>query len=265
MTSDADDRPQTKTDVGEEADPLDADTEKISSVRRSVAATSPPPRDAPFDPSNTTTWTGSPPPRVIDDEATVVSTPVARDPDATETIAAAVPLTPIQNAPLAPSSSLRPMLLERIEPSIGRGERLRLDAARWKVSLGRAEESDIRLYTASASREHAWIAGNEGGEWVLSPMAERSVRIDGEVVTEPIVLEVGMNILLGQDHLRCVTEGLDRSATVAATVGEGFADAEGWGSFRFGRFRVNALLGLAFGAATLIAIVSTALVLLGGG
>jgi hypothetical protein len=209
-------------------------------------------------------WTGSPPPRVVDDDATVVSGSATVDADATETIVSGVPVPPIQSAPLAPSSSLRPMLLERIEPSLGRGERLRLDAAQWKVSLGRAEESDIRLYTASASREHASIAGNEQGEWVLYPIPEKSVRIDGEDVTEPIVLEGGMNILLGQDQLRCVTEGLDRSATVAATVAEGIGDTHGWRTFRFGKLQVNVFVGLALGAATLFVIAWAASVLLGG-
>ena len=124
----------------------------------------------------------------------------------------------------APSSSLHPMLLERIEPSLGRGERLRLDAAHWRVSLGRAEESDIRLYTASASREHATIAGNERGEWVLTLASGKSVLIDGEITTEPIVLEVGMNIILGQDHLRCVTEGLARREMAAQTAADMFND-----------------------------------------
>jgi hypothetical protein len=124
----------------------------------------------------------------------------------------------------APSSSLHPMLLERIEPSLGRGERLRLDAAHWRVSLGRAEESDIRLYTASASREHATIAGNERGEWVLTLASGKSVLIDGEITTEPIELEVGMNIILGQDHLRCVTEGLARGEMAAQTAADMFKD-----------------------------------------
>ena len=126
--------------------------------------------------------------------------------------------------PLAPRSSLHPMLLERIEPSLGRGERLRLDASHWKLSLGRAEESDIRLYTASASREHAVIAGNQAGEWVLTLAAGKSVLIDGELTTQPVVLEVGMNIILGQDHLRCVTEGLARGEMAAQTAADAFRD-----------------------------------------
>ena len=116
------------------------------------------------------------------------------------------------------------MLLERIEPSLGRGERLRLDAAHWRVSLGRGEQNDIWLYTASASREHALIAGNEAGEWVMTPADGKTVRIDGDETGEPVILEVGMNLILGGDHLRCVTEGLERSQMTAKTSADLFDD-----------------------------------------
>jgi hypothetical protein len=118
----------------------------------------------------------------------------------------------------ATRSELLPMWLERIEPSLGRGERLRLEGSHRNVSLGRAEESDVRLYTASASREHAVITENAAGEWELTVSAGKSVSIDGEMMTEPVVLEIGMNVILGQDHLRCVSEGLAQ--------GEGIAQAE---------------------------------------
>jgi hypothetical protein len=107
-----------------------------------------------------------------------------------------------------PASALQSMLLERIAPSLGRGEQVRLDAVDEKLSVGRAEQSDVRLYTASASREHAVIARNEAGEWVLTPVAGKTVLVDGEMMTEPVVLEVGLNIILGQDHLRCMAGAL---------------------------------------------------------
>ena len=162
---------------------------------------------------------------IIEDEGGLEADGVLdADADRAESIAVEMPPNAMPSASLAPSSSLHPMLLERIEPSLGRGERLRLDAAHWRVSLGRAEESDVRLYTASASREHATIAGNERGEWVLTLDSGKSVLIDGEMTTEPIVLEVGMNIILGQDHLRCVTEGLARSEMAAQTAADMFKD-----------------------------------------
>ena len=119
---------------------------------------------------------------------------------------------------MAPSSSLPPILLERIEPSMGRGERIRLDVRHWHVRLGRAEENEVRLYTASASREHATIAGNEEGQWIITPAAGKRVLVDGEAVTEPMELELGMNLVLGKDHLRCVIDrrgGRVRTATDA--------------------------------------------------
>ncbi len=129
--------------------------------------------------------------------------------------------TSIESAPaVLPSASLESMLLERIEPSLGRGERFHLDARQLQVSLGRAESNDIRLYTAAASREHASIAANEAGEWVASPAPGKSISIDGSPTTEPVVLETGMNLVLGGDHLRCVTQSADRSEAVAPTVVE---------------------------------------------
>lgn len=151
--------------------------------------------------------------------------------DSTETLLDLAPPEAAPSQPIAPSSSLHPLLLERIEPSLGRGERLRLDAAHWKVSLGRAETNEVRLYTASASREHAVIAGNEAGEWVLTPTEGKTVLIDGDETDEPVVLEVGMNLVLGSDHLRCVTEGLSRPEMGAQTAAEGLgSNAMGLGS-----------------------------------
>lgn len=258
MTSDDRHRDRAGRPKGRQIDPLEDPTESIPADERPFSS---PIASGVSDASDTTTWSGAPPPNVVeeDDEAIVPAIPLdpEMDPDNTETLIAAVPSKASPSAPIAPSSSLRPMLLERIEPSLGRGERLRLDAAHWRVSLGRAEESDIRLYTASASRDHASIAGSESGAWILTPAKDRSLLIDGEPVTEPIVLEVGMNLVLGQDHLRCVTEGLDRRASTAATVADGFTDPAGW---RIGR---PGLTGLVAGAVTLIGIIWAVLALSG--
>jgi len=200
---------------------------------------------------DTTTWVGSAGPPILIDESTG---PVPLRPDASgatsdlesdpppdaeeaaaeEATALAVveaayepglkPSTDIRET-IPPSSNLRPMLLERIEPSLGRGERLRLDAAHWRVQLGRADENDVRLYTASASRFHAEIAGNEAGEWVLTPEPGRSVKVDGDPASEPIILEVGMNLVMGGDHLRCVTEGPARDDVAARTTADAFEEA----------------------------------------
>jgi hypothetical protein len=196
---------------------------------------------------DTTTWAGSagapmlsdeftaPVPLPVRPDASGAASDLAPDPsaDAAATVVAAVEapyepeLGPITDTggTIPPSSALHPMLLERIEPSLGRGERLRLDAAHWRVQLGRADENNVRLYTASASRVHAEIAGNEAGEWVLTPGPGKSVKVDGDPVSEPIVLEVGMNLIMGGDHLRCVTEGLARDDMAARTTSDAFEEA----------------------------------------
>lgn len=187
----------------EDVDPMEDATQPLA--RRAAPKVEVPPAD--LDHGDTTTWGASAPPPLIVDDAE------PEDVDEAETVVTRVERVP--TVPLAPSSSLRPLLLERIEPSLGRGERIRLDASQWQLTLGRGEDSTVRLYTASASRVHASIAGNEAGEWVLVPADGTSVLIDGAPTNESVVLEVGMNIILGQDHLRCSEEGLARRETSA--------------------------------------------------
>ncbi len=164
----------------------------------------------------------------VDEEPTLLSSPIgaamasAAQPDEAEPTIAQPTEDLTTPRTIAPSASLPPLLLERIEPSKGRGERIRLDVLNWHVRLGRAEESEIRLYTASASREHALIAGNEEGQWIMTPSEGRNVFVDGEAVSEPTELEVGMNLVLGKDHLRCVIEGLGRRDENARTATEVF-------------------------------------------
>jgi pSer/pThr/pTyr-binding forkhead associated (FHA) protein len=109
------------------------------------------------------------------------------------------------------------MVLERIEPSFGRGERIRLDTSRSSFRFGRAEENDVRLYTASASREHAEICSTQSGEWLVAPLSGKSITVDGDPTTRPVRLELGMNLELGEDHLRCVAEGLSVADAVRRT------------------------------------------------
>ena len=166
-------------------------------------------------------------------EAPGVAAPVSTEtasPDTTGSAAdAATEVAPLEDAStrgsIPPSSSLHPILLERVEPSLGRGERLRLDAAHWRVRLGRAEHNEIRLYTASASREHAEIAGSPSGEWILTPAPGKSVLVDGSETHVAVPLEVGMNLVLGGDHLRCVTESLSRPDATAQTAAEGLGES----------------------------------------
>ena len=131
---------------------------------------------------DTTSWSGEPPPAVLSGRGVGVGALAA------------------DGAPGVP------MILERVEPSFGRGERVRLDAARSRFRFGRGEDNDVRLYTASASRQHAEISSTQTGDWVITPLAGKSITVDGDPTTQPVTLELGMNLELGEDHLRCVLE-----------------------------------------------------------
>jgi pSer/pThr/pTyr-binding forkhead associated (FHA) protein len=96
------------------------------------------------------------------------------------------------------------MLLERIQPTLGRGERIPLVVSRNPMRVGRAEYNEIRLLTASASRRHATIEFDGAGRWVIVPVEGRVLRVDGDEVTGAVVLEPGLNLVMGGDHLRCV-------------------------------------------------------------
>lgn len=195
-------------------------------------------------------------PEPADQDPTVVSA-IEEDPTVASLVAsddasAPAPLAEAGTA-IAPRASLPPMLLERIEPSLGRGERLRLDAAQGQVHIGRAEHNDLRLYTASASRQNAVIAASTEGTWILTPIEGKSVSVDGYPTEEPVELEVGMNLVFGGDHLRCVAD---------APVCEGPAAAGGSGeterSDRGGRASWIAIGVIAAIGASLIAYGSLA-------
>jgi hypothetical protein len=94
-------------------------------------------------------------------------------------------------------------MLETLEPTERRGERVKLDTARGRYRLGRSESCDIRLYTAEASREHADLRWSETGEWLLEPLPGRRVRADGEPLEAPCTLCEGLRIELGGDSFRC--------------------------------------------------------------
>ena len=94
------------------------------------------------------------------------------------------------------------LVLLRMEPSLHRGEVVTLDAAGGTLSMGRALESAVRLYTATASRSHARLRPSSEG-WTIEPEPGCRVSIDGDPTEEGVALELGMNLMLGGDHLRC--------------------------------------------------------------
>jgi len=130
----------------------------------------------------------------------------------------------MQSSRVAPA----PVWLERIEPATARGERLRLEARPARVLVGRAETSAVRLYSATASREHAEIGVDEAGTWWIVPRGGREIRIDGDATCESVPLEEGMNLGFGADRLRCTFQpardgGTERSGirgSEGGSVGE---------------------------------------------
>jgi len=99
-----------------------------------------------------------------------------------------------------------PIVFERIEPSSMRGNRVFLDPAKAQIRVGRSKANEFRLYSAWASRKHAIIERNFTGHWVMTPYSGRGIKVDEQPMTEPVVLEVGMHLVLGGDHFRCVPE-----------------------------------------------------------
>ena len=128
--------------------------------------------------------------------------------------------------PQESSARPNPILLERIEPSVARGEEISLDARRAAWRVGRSERSEIRLYTTSASREHALISANGQGGWLITPCPGKQVSIDGEPTSIPVLLEPGMNLVLGGDHLRCAIEAPAPSPPEACIRADGPADRD---------------------------------------
>jgi hypothetical protein len=101
--------------------------------------------------------------------------------------------------------------LQRVQPP-GRSGSVALDRAQFL--LGRLESSDIRLYTATASREHARVA-NRGGSWFLQPLRS-PVIVNGVAVKEEIKLVHKMHLRLGEDELVFIDDSVAESPEVAA-------------------------------------------------
>ncbi|MHA7839481.1 MAG: FHA domain-containing protein [bacterium] len=206
---------------------------------------------------DTTTWGAMAPPRIRpseEDSGEIAPGAVdPLDPEATQLASSAeepAPGSPEQSA----ARSLQSLWLERVEPSLGRGERIRLDGSLQRVRLGRAEDNDVRLYTASASREHAVIEVDAVGQWILSPLPGKTVRVDGEETGSPEALEAGMNLVMGRDHLRCVTEGLAEAEMAAATAADAFGKEDRSSPGAWLRARATTPLGGAVIAGVLLGL-----------
>ena len=73
------------------------------------------------------------------------------------------------------------------------------------VVLGRALECEVRLFSASASRQHARIEQRPDG-WYLIPMEGKRVIVDGRILDGEVMLEAGMRLGLGDDEIVVVDQ-----------------------------------------------------------
>src|SRR6185369_1042549 len=85
--------------------------------------------------------------------------------------------------------------------------------------LGRGPTCDIRLYSPTASREHARLTARSG-TWYLAPCEDKEVLANGAVVQGEIRLEHQMHLQLGRDEL-LVIDPLAVAAPAAAARSAG--------------------------------------------
>ena len=90
--------------------------------------------------------------------------------------------------------------------------------------LGRAPTSDVRLYSTTASREHARLM-RRGDAWFLTPFEGKTVLANGSLVRDEVRLEHKMRLQLGDDELLVI----DEAAAVRAPVAAPAATARGGG------------------------------------
>jgi len=92
--------------------------------------------------------------------------------------------------------------LQRMQPP-GRSDIIALD--RTHYLLGRLPSCDIRLYSQTASREHAQLTARDG-RWYLTPVTGKVVLVNGTQVKEEVPLTHKMRLQLGGDELLFLDE-----------------------------------------------------------
>jgi hypothetical protein len=95
-----------------------------------------------------------------------------------------------------------PARLQRMAPP-GRSDIINLD--RTHYLLGRLPSCDLRLYSQTASREHATLTARDG-HWFLTPVAGKTVLVNGTQVKEEVPLTHKMRLQLGGDELLFLDE-----------------------------------------------------------
>lgn len=90
-----------------------------------------------------------------------------------------------------------PARLQRMQPP-GRSDIINLD--RTHYLMGRLPSCDLRLYSQTASREHAQLTVRDG-HWYLTPVEGKAVLVNGTQVKEEVPLMHKMRLQLGGDEL----------------------------------------------------------------
>jgi hypothetical protein len=110
---------------------------------------------------------------------------------------------------LGAAEQLHPLVMvDHIEPP-GHSQSVTLAGASYVI--GRAVTCDIRLFSDTASREHARLL-RRADAWVLVPSEGKMVLANGTVVRDEVRLENRMLLQLGGDQLRVI----DQAAALAA-------------------------------------------------
>jgi hypothetical protein len=92
--------------------------------------------------------------------------------------------------------------LQRMQPP-GRSDIVTLD--RTHYLMGRLPSCDLRLYSQTASREHAQLTARDG-RWYLTPVTGKVVLVNGTQVKEEVPLTHKMRLQLGGDELLFLDE-----------------------------------------------------------
>ncbi len=95
-----------------------------------------------------------------------------------------------------------PARLQRMQPP-GRSDIINLD--RTHYLMGRLPSCDLRLYSQTASREHAQLTVRDG-HWFLTPVEGKAVLVNGTQVKEEVPLMHKMRLQLGGDELLFLDE-----------------------------------------------------------
>ena len=196
-------------------------------------AAPPPPAPSPADSGESTRLASAPPPIPKAPAAPPPPTPSAPPAAPVSTTPAAAPppaapagdftehtvlLSDIQKQ-AAPTARL-----QRMQPP-GRSDIVTLDRAHYLV--GRLPSCDLRLYSQTASREHAQLTAREG-RWYLTPVAGKSVLVNGTPVKEEVPLTHKMRLQFGGDELLFLDESGATAVEGAPRGAAGLAGGNRW-------------------------------------